>query len=353
MVHTHTHTNAPDFISIDRLDFKKYATRQPLAKILFSWLFHHENNPTKALELATEASKATDSRDWWWKASIGKCYYRLGLLRDAERFFASSLREQEMAETYLWLCKVFLRIDQPNRALESYQQASEKFPGEVSLLLGSARIYDALGDSTRAMQQFKKVLAFDASNVEAIACIASNHFYTDQPELALRYYRRLLQMGIDNTEIWNNLGLSCFYAQAYDMTLFCFERALALADDTNMADVWYNIGQVAIGLGDTGLAFQAFKIAISVDPQHAESYNNLGILEVRKGNAEQARSNFSTAQQLGPHLHDPLFNAALLMHKLGDFQESYKYVTAALRVFPGHEDSKELKALLDDLFSGM
>ena len=41
--------------------------------------------------------------------------------------------------------------------------------------------------------------------------------------------------------------------------------------------MWYNIGQVAIGIGDLGLAYQAFKISISVDANHAESYANLGV----------------------------------------------------------------------------
>ena len=36
--------------------------------------------------------------------------------------------------------------------------------------------------------------------------------------------------------------------------------------------------QVAIGVGDLGLAYQAFRIAISVEASHAESYNNLGVL---------------------------------------------------------------------------
>ena len=44
----------------------------------------------------------------------------------------------------------------------------------------------------------------------------------------------------------HNLGLCCFFAQQYDMTLNCFERALSLASDENMADVWYNIGHVAV-----------------------------------------------------------------------------------------------------------
>jgi lipoprotein NlpI len=52
---------------------------------------------------------------------------------------------------------------------------------------------------------------------------------------------------------------------------------------TPQADVWYNLGHIAIGVGDLGLGYQAFKIAVSVDPQHAESYNNLGVLELRKG----------------------------------------------------------------------
>jgi tetratricopeptide repeat protein 8 len=53
-------------------------------------------------------------------------------------------------------------------------------------------------------------------------------------------------MGVYNTELFNNLGLCCFYAQQYDMTLTCFERALSLATDETMADVWYNIGHVAL-----------------------------------------------------------------------------------------------------------
>lgn len=51
-------------------------------------------------------------------------------------------------------------------------------------------------------------------------------------------------MGVVNAEIWNNLGLCCFYAAQYDSCLSCFERALALADDSAAPDVWYNIGQV-------------------------------------------------------------------------------------------------------------
>ena len=150
----------------------------------------------------------------------------------------------------------------------------EKFTCEPRLLLGLARIYDMLNDPETAITYYKKVLVLDASSVEAIACLGAHFFYSDQvsfcfsctrvqvnrmcivwlfpsnnnshlfvtppsqPEMSIRYYRRLLQMGVNNTEVWNNVGLCCFYSSQYDMALGCFDRALSLADDEAMADVW-------------------------------------------------------------------------------------------------------------------
>lgn len=54
-------------------------------------------------------------------------------------------------------------------------------------------------------------------------------------------------MGVYNCQLYNNLGLCCFYAQQYDMTLSSFERALALvSSDEDQADIWYNLGHVAV-----------------------------------------------------------------------------------------------------------
>jgi tetratricopeptide repeat protein 8 len=125
-------------------------------------------------------------------------------------------------------------------------KASEKYPGDTSLILGIARVYDALNDLSNGVQYYKKVLHYDPSHIEALSCLASHHFYTDQPELSLRLYRRLLQSGVTGSvELWNNLALSCFYSGQYDMTLGCLERAMNGAGDENAADVWYVLVLVA------------------------------------------------------------------------------------------------------------
>lgn len=124
---------------------------------------------------------AADYKDWWWKARLGKCYYQLGLLRDAEKQFQSVLRDNDMIVAVLELCKVYIKLDQPNTALDIYRGYSERHPGDLHSLLGIARIYDQLNDMTQCVAIYKQVLSFDSSNVEAISCLASNFFYTDQP----------------------------------------------------------------------------------------------------------------------------------------------------------------------------
>ncbi|KAF2357594.1 Tetratricopeptide-like helical domain [Trinorchestia longiramus] len=341
------------FLNIARLNLAKYAGLPHLSRALFEYIYYHENNVRTALDLAALATEANSYKDWWWKQQLGRCYFKLALFRDAEKQFKSSLAQQEHITTYLLLGRVYVRLDQPITALEVYKNGLDHFPQEVMLSTAIARIHEGLNDLPKAVTYYKDVLNSDSTNIEAIACIATNHFYSDQPELALRFYRRLLQMGIYNCEIFNNLGLCCFYAQQYDMTLSCFERALRLATDESVADVWYNIGHVALGLGDINLAYQCFRLALVSNNDHAEAYNNLGVLEHKRGNLETARAFFMTASSLGPHLFQPLFNHASLSDSLGDLQTSYVIVQKALAVFPDHVDSKDLLKKLQVHFQSL
>jgi len=344
-------TTTGALFDVEKLNIKKYARRTGMAMIITDYLLYVAHNTRKALEMCAEGTEACDFKNWWWKARLGKCYFKLGLLREAEKQFRSSIATQPIITTYLELCNVYLRLDLPNTALDLLAEASEKFTTEPRLLLGQARIHDMLNDPEKAIGFYKRVLVLDASNVESIACLGAHNFYSDQPEMSMRYYRRLLQMGVNSPEIWNNIGLCCFYSAQYDMSLSCLERALSLSSDDNMADIWYNIGHVGIALGDLGLAYQAFKVATSVDPSHGEALNNIAVLEMRRQKLDVARTQLAAASDVGPQYFEPAYNSALMAYKMGDFQEAYQQVQRALRIYPKHGDSQELLAQLTKLFA--
>ena len=60
-----------------------------------------------------------------------------------------------------------------------------------------------------------------------------------------------------------------------------FERALNLAtNDLQFADIWFNLGHVALGVGDSSLAYQCFRLSLVHNNDSGEAYNNLGVLEM-------------------------------------------------------------------------
>ena len=78
----------------------------------------------------------------------------------------------------------------------------------------------------------------------------------------------------------------------------------------------YNIGHVGTALGDLGLAYQAFKVAASVDPTHGEALNNIAVLEMRRQKFDLARSCLNTSMDVGPHLFEPLYNTGKSIYML-------------------------------------
>ena len=102
------------------------------------------------MELASQALQASKYEDWYWKVQLGRCYFRLGMFRDAEKMYKSALKQQEMIETFLLLSKVYIRLDQPMAALEVYRTGLDKFPNDVCLMTGMARIYEAIGKAGKA-----------------------------------------------------------------------------------------------------------------------------------------------------------------------------------------------------------
>lgn len=365
------------------------------------------------------------SQDWWWKARLGKANYQLGLLREAEKWFKASLYDDcggggrgglggfkhnggmvnvvrrfsanvngrvspkpagapfqhYHPSTVMELCKVYLKMDQPLTAMDLYRKAMFENPNDSSIALCMARLQDELHDPEAAFDSFASVLQSDSSNVEAIACIAAFYFYEkNQPELALRYYRRLLQMGVNRAEVWNNIALSAYLTSQFDFALSCFERSLQMCEeDATRADVWFNISHVGTALGDIAFAERALRIAVALDPTHGEALNNLAVLSLEKSAraSEKKKQSLSTSADddesafashlLDPHradakaslaavlpvapfLEEALYNSALMAYEEGELEKSHDFLVRLLGVHPEHPEALALTSRLREEF---
>ena len=62
------------------------------------------------------------------------------MFRDSEKYYLMSLEIQPTIDTYLYLAKVYIRLDQPLLAIGKLREGTEKFPLEPSLVQAIARI---------------------------------------------------------------------------------------------------------------------------------------------------------------------------------------------------------------------
>uniref|UniRef100_A0A915DCQ8 Tetratricopeptide repeat protein 8 n=1 Tax=Ditylenchus dipsaci TaxID=166011 RepID=A0A915DCQ8_9BILA len=330
------------FLNLARLNVDKYAADRSVNRYLFDYVFLHEADIKTAHQIAAIATKSAEFNDWYWKNQLGKCYYRLGMLREAEKQFNSSLKNCQMVETYGYLAKVYRKLDQPLSSIEHLQKGLHQFPNDITLLTSLARIYEDIGDLEQSIVQYKHVLRQDSSNVEGIACMGTNYFYKSHPEIALKFYRRILQMGVSSAELYLNIALCCFYCQQFDLAIGCLEQAHAIADDNVQADLWYNTAHIAIANCDLKMAERCLRIALATDPDHAESLCNLGVLKMQESKMDEARHLFQSATVKGAHLYEAHFNFALLQHEVGNYAECYVSLKKSLDLFPEHFYSKKL-----------
>lgn len=73
------------FILADKLNAKNVAKKKHIAKAVVDYLIYVESNFRRALDIASEATHLTKYEDWWWKSRIGKCQFKMGMIKDAER----------------------------------------------------------------------------------------------------------------------------------------------------------------------------------------------------------------------------------------------------------------------------
>lgn len=108
---------------------------------------------------------------------------------------------------------MYEKLDQPNSTLDILSKAIRVFPQAAEVNLKIARVHDQLHCLDTSIEFYRKVLQQDSTSLEALAQVGYYHFQKEQYEVALRFYKRLLQLGIQSTSLYNNLALCCFYNQ--------------------------------------------------------------------------------------------------------------------------------------------
>ncbi len=82
----------------------------------------------------------------------------------------------------------------------------------------------------------------------------------------------------------------------------------------------FNLGAVALQLGQADEAIKDFQAAAAIDPKSAPAANSLGAALQSSGRVEEAAAAFRRAIELDPQYADAHFNLGMMLGQQGDFQ---------------------------------
>lgn len=91
------------------------------------------------------------------------------------------------------------------------QIQSDKNPFEPKIHIYLGRLYDELQLFEKSYEMYQNALVLENCHIQAVANIASYYYYKDQAEISIKLYQRLVELGYDEPEVWNNIAL-CTYA---------------------------------------------------------------------------------------------------------------------------------------------
>ncbi|HXN40990.1 MAG TPA: social motility TPR repeat lipoprotein Tgl, partial [Myxococcaceae bacterium] len=141
------------------------------------------------------------------------------------------------------------------------------------------------GEMRSALAEFETALTLDPGFAEAhnaIALLLSNAF--GRPEEAIAHLNKALEIRPTFSEAKVNLGVVLSQQGRYDAAIKLFEEAL---NDMRYPTPYFaegNLGWALYKKGDTKMALDHIRAAVTIEPKFCQGYRNLGIIESESGN---------------------------------------------------------------------
>ncbi|XP_030567615.1 tetratricopeptide repeat protein 7B [Drosophila novamexicana] len=131
-------------------------------------------------------------------------------------------------EIWLLLADVYMRIDQPNEALNCIHEATQIYPLSHQIMFMRGQVHVYLEQWLEAKQCFLNAVAANPNHTEALRALGETHLILGEPRLAEKMLKDAAKLDPNCPKIWFALGQVMETLGDFNASADCFATSLQL-----------------------------------------------------------------------------------------------------------------------------
>lgn len=202
-------------------------------------------------------------------------------------------------------------------------------------LLGLARTHVARGETARAEQLFRQVIALDQRNREALEQLVMLCLQRGQPDVAEDFLRQLVSHYPAEPLYCNRLATLLERRGRGADAIDCYRRLLATRP--HLSNSRYNLALLLKREGHADEALAEYRACLERKIDHPEQVlSNISVIYSDQHRHEEARQALQAALGHNPDYLPALHNLAQIQEEEGDWAAARQLYQRILQLHPGH-----------------
>jgi tetratricopeptide (TPR) repeat protein len=262
-----------------------------------------EQNSPEAVEiLRSAASLEKESAAAHYNLALALA--NAGQEQPAIREFQTALKlNPRFSQAQRGLGIAYLHRGQLSMAISTLQEALRLTPGDAEAANSLATAQLRGGDQNAAIAAFEQAVRLNPRLIKAHSMLAQAYLKAGREQDS----KREGELAAALTEEQRRLGRAMVLLQSADQRsrggdLKTAEEQVreAIAENPNLADGYFQLGQVLGKEGDGDGAIRAFRKALDIDPERADAHFEIGAVLRDSGHAVEAQEEFQHALRMRP-----------------------------------------------------
>ncbi|HEY7637940.1 MAG TPA: tetratricopeptide repeat protein [Gemmatimonadales bacterium] len=222
--------------------------------------------------------------------------YREGRYGDAKDLFAGFTQANpKNAWGHYMLGLSAWKASDPERALESFDEALKIDPNHQKSLLNSARVLLETARAKEALERVERALAIDSLSGDALRLLGRTRYELGDVPEAIDAYQRAIAVNEHDSWAMNNMGYIYIQQGRSEDALLPLARAVELRSGTPVFQ--NNLGTALERCGHFAAAKQAYEAALAADSTYSKASTGLARVTGREDSTGSAPVDLSALSQ--------------------------------------------------------